>query len=110
MPTTPIKSVTEQTFPAIALQADRNVLIQFWAPWCRPCRRVTPVVEELAADHRDVLDVVKVNVDEEPALAARHGISSIPAFTVYTSGTRRGTWTGAAPKPVLEQQLASCLR
>ncbi|MFF3001864.1 thioredoxin family protein [Kitasatospora sp. NPDC057940] len=105
-----VDSVTEQTFPARVLKAERPVLVQFWAAWCGPCIRVTPIVEALAAEHAGVLDVVKINVDEEPGLAERHRITSIPAFVVYADGALTTAWTGAAPKPVLEHQLAPLLR
>ncbi|MFF2615973.1 thioredoxin family protein [Kitasatospora sp. NPDC058046] len=105
-----VESVTEQTFPARVLKAERPVLVQFWAAWCGPCIRVTPIVEALAAEHAGVLDVVKINVDEEAGLAERHGVTSIPAFVVYTDGAAAMAWTGAAPKPVLERQLAPFLR
>ncbi|MFD7620654.1 thioredoxin family protein [Streptomyces sp. NPDC059802] len=105
-----VGSVTEQTFPARVLQAQRPVLVQFWAEWCGPCSRVTPIVEQVAAEYAGVLDVVKVNVDEEPVLAGRHGISSIPAFVVYADGAPAKAWTGAAPKPLLERSLGPFLR
>ncbi|MEU2674617.1 thioredoxin domain-containing protein [Streptomyces sp. NPDC007164] len=105
-----VDSVTEQTFPARVLQAKQPVLVQFWAEWCGPCIRVTPIVEQVAAEHAGVLDVVKVNVDEDPGLAGRHGISSIPAFVVYADGTPVKAWTGAAPKLLLERNLAPFLR
>ncbi|MYS86040.1 thioredoxin family protein [Embleya scabrispora] len=105
-----VDSVTERTFPERVLQATRPVLIQFWAEWCGPCIRVTPIVEQLAAEHAGVLDVVKINVDEEHALATQHGISSIPAFVVYADGAPAKSWTGAAPKPVLERHLGDFLR
>ncbi|MCX4398736.1 thioredoxin family protein [Streptomyces sp. NBC_00257] len=105
-----VDNVIEQTFPARVLQAKHPVLVQFWAEWCGPCIRVTPIVEQIAAEHAGVLDVVKVNVDEEPGLADRHGITSIPAFVVYADDTPAKAWTGAAPKPLLERSLGPFLR
>ncbi|MCP2256598.1 thioredoxin [Streptoalloteichus tenebrarius] len=109
MPTSPVSAVTEQTFERQVLQARRPVLIQFWAPWCAPCRMMTPIVEQLASEHAESLTVVKINVDEEHGLAARHGISGIPAFLVYRDGQVVDAWVGAAPKPMLEQRLADHL-
>ncbi|MFC5183225.1 thioredoxin family protein [Actinomadura harenae] len=109
-PAVPVDSVTEQTFPTRVLQAEKPVLIQFWATWCAPCRRVTPIVEELAAEHADRLDVVKVDIDEEEALTIQHRISGVPAFIVYVDGQIKESWVGAAPKNALEKRLAAYLR
>ncbi|MGW3494752.1 thioredoxin family protein [Streptomyces sp. NPDC001020] len=106
----PVDSVTEQTFTVRVLQAERPVLVQFWATWCRPCRMVTPIVEQLAAEQSGDLDVVRVDLDEEPGLAVQHGITSVPAFVVYTGGRPAGSWVGAAPQHVLEEKLTSILR
>ncbi|MCX5103768.1 MULTISPECIES: co-chaperone YbbN [unclassified Streptomyces] len=76
----------------------------------KPAGSVDNVIEQIAAEHAGVLDVVKVNVDEEPGLADRHGITSIPAFVVYADGTPAKAWTGAAPKPLLERSLGPFLR
>ncbi|MER5371418.1 thioredoxin domain-containing protein, partial [Streptomyces sp. NPDC002722] len=105
----PVDSVTEQTYTARVLQAERPVLVQFWATWCHPCRMVTPIVEQLAAEQSGHLDIVKVDLDAEPGLAAQLGITSVPAFVVYTGGRPVGSWVGAAPKHVLEKKLASIL-
>ncbi|MER6949173.1 thioredoxin family protein [Nonomuraea sp. NPDC000554] len=101
-----VDSITEQTFAERVLQAERPVLIQFWATWCHPCRMVTPIVEQLAAERSGTLDVVKIDLDEEPELADRHGITAVPAFVVYAGGRPVGSWVGAAPMHVLEQKLA----
>ncbi|MYU24278.1 thioredoxin [Streptomyces sp. SID8352] len=106
----PVDSITEQTFAERVLQTERPVLVQFWATWCHPCRMVTPIVEQLAAEQSDHLDVVKVDLDEEPGLAAQLGITSVPAFVVYNGGQPTGGWVGAVPKHVLEEKLNSILR
>ncbi|MFI6921687.1 thioredoxin family protein [Nonomuraea spiralis] len=105
-----VRSVTEQTFAEHVVQAERPVLVQFWATWCRPCQMVTPVVESLAADRAGEVDVVKVDLDEEPGLATRHGVTAVPAFVVYAGGNPAGSWTGAAPRHVLDQYLDAALR
>ncbi|GAA2714123.1 MULTISPECIES: thioredoxin [Streptomyces] len=105
----PVDALTEEMFPSRVLQSDKPVLIQFWAPWCGPCRMVSPIVEQIAAENADKLDVVKVNVDDETALAIEHGVSSIPAFIVYEDGKRKEQWVGAAPKAVLMRTLAPYL-
>ncbi|WP_372407022.1 thioredoxin [Streptomyces luteireticuli] len=106
----PVDALTEDAFPTRVLEATTPVLIQFWAPWCAPCRMMTPIIEKLAEEQTGQLDVVKVNVDDEPSLAIQHGVSSIPAFIVYADGERKEQWVGASPKPVLERTLAAYLR
>lgn len=105
-----VDAVTARTFPERVLQAERPVLIQFWATWCQPCRMVSPVVEQLAAERSGEVDVVKVDLDQEPDLAVRHGISAVPAFVVYSGGEPIGSWTGAAPKRALDAKLTATLR
>ena len=70
--------LTKDNFESLVLQADKPVLVDFWATWCMPCRMIAPIVEEIAAERADTLTVGKVNVDEAPELAMKYGVSSIP--------------------------------
>ena len=88
------------------LQAPIPVLVDFWAPWCQPCRLVEPVLEELARDFAGRLKVVKVNIDENPQMAGRYRVQSIPALLVFNDGQLLDTVVGALPKAALLQRLA----
>ena len=103
------KAVTDDTFDAEVLKADRPVLVDFWAPWCGPCRQVAPILEELASEHAEKIAVVKVNTDENPRIAASYGITSIPTLNVYSGGELVKSIVGARPKPVLVKELADYL-
>ena len=78
--------ITKDNFEAEVVKADRPVLVDFWATWCGPCMMLGPVVAEIAEERKDVIKVVKVNVDEEPELAAKFGIMSIPAVLLFKNG------------------------
>ena len=78
--------ITKDTFEAEVVKADRPVLVDFWATWCGPCMMLGPVLAEIAEDRKDVIKVGKVNVDEEPELAAKYGIMSIPAVLLFKNG------------------------
>jgi thioredoxin 1 len=90
--------VTDATFEQNVLEADRPVVVDFWAPWCGPCRVVTPILDELATQHGENVRFVKLNVDENPQVAARYNILSIPTVILYESGEPRETTVGARPK------------
>ncbi|MBF5083279.1 thioredoxin [Quadrisphaera sp. INWT6] len=100
------RAVTDATFDTEVLQSDKPVLVDFWAPWCGPCRQVSPIIEEIASENSEALDVVKVNTDENPRTSAAYGITSIPTLNVYKGGELVKQIIGARPKPVLLKELA----
>jgi len=100
------KSVTTATFQADVLSSGKPVLVDFWAEWCGPCRMVSPILDEISAEHGEKLTIVKVNVDEEPALAQQYGITSIPALQVFQGGEVVKSLVGAKPKPQLLADLS----
>jgi thioredoxin 1 len=103
------RSVTEANFDQEVINNEKTVLVDFWAEWCGPCRAVSPILDQIAAENSDKLDIVKLNVDEHPALAAKYQITSIPAMKVFQKGEVVKTVIGAKPKPQLEKDLADYL-
>ncbi len=96
--------VNKDNFQQIVLNSEKQVLLDFWAPWCGPCQMVGPILEEIAAEREDVL-VCKVNVDEQPELAAQFGVSSIPLLVVMEDGKIVNQAVGARPKAAILQLL-----
>ncbi|MGA0567764.1 thioredoxin [Rathayibacter sp. KR2-224] len=101
------KSVTDATFQQDVLDSDKTILVDFWAEWCGPCRAVAPILDQIAAEHGDKIEIVKLNVDENPQTAFKYQITSIPALKVYQGGEVVKTVIGAKPKPALEADLAA---
>lgn len=98
-------TLTEANFDQEVLSSETPVLVDYWAPWCGPCRQLGPVIEEIAGERADTIRVGKVNVDEHPELAKRAGVQGIPLVVLYRDGQRVAQAVGAQPKTALEQAL-----
>ncbi len=99
------QAVTDNTFEKDVLQSGTPVLVDFWAEWCGPCRAIAPILDDIAAEHGDKLKIVKLNTDEESAIAIKYGVTSIPMLNVYVNGEVVKTIIGAKPKPALLKEL-----
>lgn len=97
--------VTDSTFKQEVIESDVLVLVDFWAPWCGPCRMVAPVVDEIAQQYEGQVKVVKVNTDENPQTASQYGIRSIPTLMIFKGGARVDMVVGAVPKTTLANTL-----
>ncbi|NET77344.1 thioredoxin [Okeania sp. SIO1F9] len=101
--------VTDSSFKQEVLESQVPVLVDFWAPWCGPCRMVAPVVEEIAGQYEGQIKVVKVNTDENPNVASQYGIRSIPTLMIFKGGQRVDMVVGAVPKTTLAQTVEKYL-
>ena len=104
-----VTPVREEDFKDVVLLSKIPVLVDFWAPWCGPCRMVAPVVEEIAQQYEGKVKVVKVNTDENAHVAGQYGIRSIPTLMVFKDGKKQDTVVGAVPKTTLSNTLEKYL-
>jgi thioredoxin 1 len=101
------KTVTDQSFATDVLGSDSPVLVDFWAEWCGPCRMIGPALEEISASLGEKVKIVKLNVDENPGIASKYGIMSIPTLMIFKNGEMASRQVGAAPKQKLEQWVTA---
>lgn len=105
-----VKQIKDTTFDEEVLESKKLVLVDFWAPWCGPCRMIAPVIDEVASEYGDSIKVVKVNTDENPSTAASYGIRSIPTLLIFDSGDIVDTIIGAIPKTTVVNRIQKYLK
>jgi thioredoxin 1 len=98
-------AVTESSFEQEVIQSDKPVIVDFWAEWCGPCHAVAPVLDKIAEERDGEVRLVKVNIDEEPALAQKYGVVSIPTIVLFKDGEPAAAAVGAQPKGAIERSL-----
>ena len=103
------KVVTDETFDTEVLQNSKPVIVDYWAEWCGPCRMVAPVLEEIASEHADKIDVVKLNTDENPATMQKYGVLAVPTMHAFSGGQMVRQVTGARSKSALLRDFAGIL-
>jgi thioredoxin 1 len=103
------KAVTDATFAADVLQSDKLVLVDFWAEWCVPCRKIAPMLEEIADEMGDKVSVVKLNIDENPETARTYNVMSVPTLMMFKNGQPVRSIVGVKPKSVLVELIESAL-
>ena len=103
------RDATDQSFAEDVLASEKPIMVDFWAEWCGPCRAVSPILDQIATEHAEKIDVVKLNVDDNPETAMKYQITSIPTMKVFKAGEVVKTVIGAKPKPALESDLQEFL-
>ncbi|MCC6959293.1 MAG: thioredoxin [Dehalococcoidia bacterium] len=104
-----VREVTDATWEADVLKSELPVLVDFWAPWCGPCRMVGPIVEELSQEYKEKVTFFKMNTDENANVPTQHGIRSIPSLLIFKGGELKGTVVGFRPKSDIKKRLEEAL-
>jgi thioredoxin 1 len=103
------KAVTDTTFDTDVLKSDKPVLVDFWAEWCVPCKKVDPLLAEIANEMGDQIEIVKVNIEENPEIAMKYGVMTVPTLTIFKGGEPFNSVTGAKPKSFLVNFIETAL-
>lgn len=109
MATTLINEVNDSNFQELVLQSEKPVVVDFWAPWCQPCRIIAPIIEELAKEYDGKVVFAKLNTDENMQTTMRFGIRGIPTLLIFKNGKEVGRIVGARPKPQLKEEIERVL-
>ena len=109
MPETKIITITDDSFEQEVLQATTPVLVDYWAPWCGPCKAIAPILEEVATEYADKITIAKLNVDDNDKTAPKYGVRGIPTLMLFKNGKAEATKVGAISKEQLVEFLESCL-
>lgn len=104
-----MEAVTDASFGDLVLRSEKPVVVDFWAPWCGPCRRLSPVLEEVAAELADQVTVAKLNTDENAETAGKYGIMSIPTLVIFKNGKEVGRTVGLMPKDELKERITTAI-
>jgi thioredoxin 1 len=104
-----VRDVTTADFDDVVLGSEQPVVVDFWAPWCRPCKAIRPILDELEAENRERLEFAAVDIDSEPDLASRYGVLSIPTVILFEHGEPQATVVGARPRGHFERELGAWL-
>jgi thioredoxin 1 len=107
--TSRVRPVTDETFEAEVIASQRPVVVEYWAEWCGPCRQVSPVIETIAAEHGDAVDVVTLNVDENPVMQQKYGVLAVPTISLFAAGELVRQVVGARSKSFLLREFADYL-